>query len=78
MSQTKPEVYYAAMAATIVLVSTVLARFMVPWSAWFIGGSCGVIPLWFSLPSERRVWWKALLAAVGAGCTAATIIYLAG
>ncbi len=78
MSQAKPELYYTAMAATVILVSNVLARFMQPWLAWFIGGSCGVIPLWFSLPSDRRVWWKALLAAIGASCAAAAIVYLAG
>lgn len=78
MSQTKPEIYYAAMAATVVLVSTVLARFMQPWLAWFVGGMCGIIPMWFSIQPDRRIWWKALLAAIGAGCAAAAIVYLAG
>lgn len=78
MSDKKPYFYYAAMGATTVLVATVLSRFMEPWLAWFVGGLCGIIPAWFSLPRERRVWWKAVLAGIGAGGAAAVIIYVAG
>ncbi len=64
------------MAVTFVAVSGLLSRFVAEWLAWFIGGCCGVVPLWFSLPAERRVWWKAVLCGIGAGAAAAIVVLL--
>ena len=78
MFSSRAEIFYALMAFTFVLVSTVLSRFVEPWQAWFVGGLCGIMPLWFSLPPERRIWWKALLAGSGAECVSALIVFVAG
>jgi hypothetical protein len=75
MTLSKPEFFYAAVGTTIILVATVLSHFMQPWLAWFVGGICGAIPMWYSLPPERRVLWKTVVNAVCAGLAAATIVY---
>ncbi|MGB5106162.1 MAG: hypothetical protein WBP29_14425 [Candidatus Zixiibacteriota bacterium] len=78
MFNSKAEIFYALMALTFVLVSTVLSRIMEPWQAWFIAGVCGGVPMWFSLPSEKRIWWKAVLAGLGAGSAGALVVFALG
>ena len=75
MTLFKPEIFHAAIGITTILVAAVLSHFMQPWLAWFIGGICGGIPMWYSLPEERRVLWKSVTIAVCAGLAAAAIVY---
>lgn len=76
MIETQKNYYYSAIGFVTVFVAFALSKILPSWPAWFIGGLCSGVPLWYSLPPERRILWKVILFSALAGAASATVVYL--
>lgn len=76
MPRTSPPALYALSGLCVGLLGGGLSQFMDPWLAWLIGGSLGIVPIWFAVPRERRVFWRALAIALAAGIMAGLVAAL--